>query len=188
MKNSLLLPPEVDSLLQKLIDLCQTPDALGIIGAKSSGIIIGGTQEGGITESDTAGTIEAKPSGVIIDGTQVGKVEAAPKLEGGVLEERHAYYRRCQHVRKNGRQCKAPALKGEQICYSHAGQIDAARRLERERREFLARPGLGLGDPNSIQRTLRELSSALLSGRISQETWGRLLMECQTAIQLQKHK
>src|SRR6478672_4881603 len=55
-----------------------------------------------------------------------------------IPEARYAYYRRCQVFRKGGAQCKAPAEKGSQICYAHAGQLAMAVRRERERRAVLA--------------------------------------------------
>jgi hypothetical protein len=101
-------------------------------------------------------------------------------------EARYAYYRRCQQFRSNGEQCKAPALKGEPICYRHAEQADMERRRARQRREILSRPGAGLGSFRAIQRTLDALAGALLAESIDQRTWGRLIVDIQIAIRLQK--
>src|SRR5262249_22224569 len=47
-------------------------------------------------------------------------------------EPRFAYHRRCQQFRKHGEQCKAPALKGGEHCYKHAGMIERAAREARQ--------------------------------------------------------
>jgi hypothetical protein len=60
----------------------------------------------------------------------VGRGEGPPpakikrKTPGQAPEARYAYYRRCQQYRRNGEQCKAPAMKGEHICHRHAEQAD----------------------------------------------------------------
>lgn len=95
-------------------------------------------------------------------------------------EARYAYYRRCQQFRRNGRQCKAPALKGEDLCYMH----DVQARTERRREEF--RRSLGLPEPwgpgPAMQRAIREVARALLDGRIDESTAGRLLFEMRKAV------
>jgi hypothetical protein len=50
-----------------------------------------------------------------------------------VLEDRYAYYRRCQTVKKNGVQCSAPAVKGERICCKHRLQEEMRESWERQR-------------------------------------------------------
>lgn len=96
------------------------------------------------------------------------------------LQERYAYYRRCQVFRRNGEQCKAPAEKGAHICHAHAGQAETERRRAEQRRELLSRPGLGFGDFKSIQRTIAAMAQALIDGRIDCKTAGRLAVELQT--------
>ena len=56
---------------------------------------------------------------------ELPKSPELPKLQES--EERYAYYRRCQVFRKNGQQCKAPAVKGEELCHKHQDQLDAGR-------------------------------------------------------------
>lgn len=99
-------------------------------------------------------------------------------------EARYAYYRRCQLFRRNSEQCKAPAMKGEAICYRHAEQAEAERRRARQRREFLARPGVGFGSFKVIQRTISELARAILADAIDRKVAARLMMDIQTAIRL----
>src|SRR5215472_1727151 len=58
-----------------------------------------------------------------------GSIEIHEHLRGiapstRVPEPRFAYYRRCQRFRKNGEQCKAPALKGGEVCYQHAAMVE----------------------------------------------------------------
>jgi hypothetical protein len=101
-------------------------------------------------------------------------------------EPRYAYYRRCQQFRRNGEQCKAPAMKGEHTCHRHAEQADMERRRAEQRREILSRPGAGLGSFRAIQRTIGELAGAILAGSIDHKTAGRLIVDIQTAIRLQK--
>src|SRR5260370_37147237 len=96
-------------------------------------------------------------------------------------EERYAYYRRCQQFLRNGRQCKAPAMKETDICRQHAEQ-----REMRQRREW-QRAALGLPDFHRDFRTLPGaitlVAQALIDGRIDHQTAGRLLLEIQTASQ-----
>jgi len=113
-------------------------------------------------------------------------------------EARYAYYRRCQHFRKNGQQCKAPAVKpmccGERefrqggLCWAHAGQLSVERKRETQRRELLTRPGLGYGDPKTIQRTLSAACQALIDNQIDEKCAGRLAWEMQTALMMFRGK
>jgi len=105
-------------------------------------------------------------------------------MPSGVPEARYAYYRRCRQFHRNGEQCKAPAMKGESICYKHAEQAATESRRVRQRRELLSRPGAGFGDFKAIQRTISEVVEALLAGRIDAKTAGRLIIELQTASKL----
>jgi hypothetical protein len=115
-----------------------------------------------------------------------------------VPEARYAYYRRCQVFRKGGEQCKAPAEKGSEICYAHAGQQAMALRRERERQAVLAeavaemrrrgRPEFEAQDLftdfTGIQVTLEMTARALIDGRINCKTAGRLLVQLQTMSKL----
>ena len=117
---------------------------------------------------------------------------------GRTPEARYAYYRRCQLLRRNGEQCKAPAEKGAQICHAHAAQQAMAFRRDLERRVVLAeavaqmrrqgRPECELADLftdfKGIQVTLAVVSRALIAGRIDCKTAGRLLVHLQTMSKL----
>lgn len=113
-------------------------------------------------------------------------------------EARYAYYRRCQIFRRGGKQCKAPAEKGSQICHAHAGQLAMAVRRERERQAVLAeavaemrrqgRPECEMAnlftDFKGIQVTLAVMAQALIDGRIDCKTAGRLVVHLQTMSKL----
>jgi hypothetical protein len=92
-------------------------------------------------------------------------------------EPRYAYYRRCQRFRKNGLQCKAPALKGKKLCYKHDEQEALAQRREQAVLE------LGLhgrsNNPRNKQEDLWKVAQALVEGRIDATTTARLLSELQ---------
>jgi hypothetical protein len=120
-------------------------------------------------------------------GPVIGKARCSPGSQiHRPLEARYSYYRRCQQLRRNGEQCKAPAMKGEAICHRHAEQLDTERRRAEQRREILSRPGAGLGSFRAIQRTIVELAGAILAGSIDHKAAGRLIVDIQTAIRLQK--
>ena len=121
-----------------------------------------------------------------------------PKESCRTPEARYAYYRRCQVFRRNGEQCKAPAEKGAQICYAHAGQLAMAVRRERERRAVLeeavaemrrrGRPECEMAnllmDFKGIQVTLAAMARALINGRIDCKTAGQMVVHLQTLSKL----
>ncbi len=102
-----------------------------------------------------------------------------------IPEMRYAYYRRCQQFRRNGHQCKAPALKDGYICYQHAEQAATARRRQESLRA-LRLPGQ-FNDFNSIQRAISIVAQALIDDRIDSKAAGRVAIELQNAsIRLRK--
>lgn len=113
-------------------------------------------------------------------------------------EEKYAYYRRCQHFRKNGQQCKAPAVKpmccGERefrqgsFCWAHAGQLSVERKRQAQRRALLTRPGLGYGDPKAIQRTIGAACQALIDNQIDEKCAGRLAWEMHMVLRMFRKK
>ena len=147
-------------------------DLLGMDQLKSFAMLVGYTQGATPTRNREIGS-----SGDRV----IGKA-----LPTRLPEACYAYYRRCQQFRRNGEQCKAPAMKGEAICHGHAEQADAERRRQQQRRKLLARPGAGLGSFRAIQRTISELARAILADTIDRKAAGRLMMEIQTAIRVQK--
>jgi hypothetical protein len=124
------------------------------------------------------------------------------------MELRYAYYRRCQVLRRNGEQCKAPAEQGAHICYAHARQNAMQQRRAREREAVLeeaaqrirmhpmlswkcgkrSRITDGVGDVSAdlhaIQVTLAAVTQAIIDGRIDNKTAGRLCWELQIASKL----
>jgi hypothetical protein len=125
-------------------------------------------------------------------------IPSAVAEPGRILQARYGYYRRCQVLRHNGEQCKAPAEKGSHICYAHAGQQAMAFRRDLERRVVLAeavaemrRQGQTecelenlLMDFKGIQVTLAVMARAVINGRVDCKTAGRLLVHLQTMSKL----
>ncbi len=110
------------------------------------------------------------------------------------LEERYAYYRRCQVVRRNGVQCKAPAEKGEWVCYRHAAQMEATNRELAARKRVLddavkmARTaGEKIDHPEQLWTSMSGLrwlvfsaAQALADDRIDCAVAGHLMAEAQS--------
>jgi hypothetical protein len=95
------------------------------------------------------------------DGREISTKRNA---DGAMPEPRYAYYRRRQKFRCNGAQCKAPALKGEILCYKHAMQAVTAERRER------AVKSLGIsgriGSARDLQMAISKTAQALANGRL----------------------
>ena len=96
-------------------------------------------------------------------------------LHGQIVEARYGYYRRCQRFRKNGQQCKAPAMKDADVCYKHQGQAD----LERRRRAQYTLPPLV--DLATVQRAIGEVAQALWQDRIDEDYAAELLQKLEKA-------
>lgn len=96
-------------------------------------------------------------------------------LQGQIVEERYGYYRRCQRFRKNGQQCKAPAMKDTDRCYKHQEQAD----IERRRRAQYTLPPLV--DLKTVQRAIGDVAQALIQDRIDEDYAGELLQELEMA-------
>jgi len=90
-------------------------------------------------------------------------------------EERYGYYRRCQQFGRDGQQCKAPAMKGEALCYQHEQQAEKERR---RRQQFMLPP---LTDRKSVLAAIREVGQALIDDRIDEDYAGELLDQLQAA-------
>jgi hypothetical protein len=151
---------------------------LAVLAAKSFGILAGQHARVGHTQKMN----EIQPRQAVPEA-QAGSPDRA--VFAG-LGERYAYYRRCQHVRTNGEQCKAPAMKGEAICNRHAEQLESQRRRAEQRREFYARPGVGLGNPRAIQKTLNELAREIAAGRMDRKVISRVIADLQIIMRLEK--
>src|SRR5437899_6059531 len=106
----------------------------GIDATKSFGILDGSGEGVG------AELVIGKVGNLVIEKRKTPEFQEVRPERAKAPEARYAYYRRCQKFRRNGGQCKAPAMKGEQICYKHAEQQATEDRRVRERRELLSRP------------------------------------------------
>jgi hypothetical protein len=96
-------------------------------------------------------------------------------LLGQIVEERYGYYRRCQRFRKNGEQCKAPAMKDADVCYKHQGQADIERR---RRAQYTLPPLVTLA---TVQRAIGDVAQALVQDRIDEDYAGELLQKLEEA-------
>jgi hypothetical protein len=96
-------------------------------------------------------------------------------LQGQIVEERYGYYRRCQRFRRNGQQCKAPAMKDTDRCYKHQEQAD----IERRRCAQYTLPPLV--DLKTVQREIGNVAQGLIQGRIDEDYAGELLQELERA-------
>jgi hypothetical protein len=93
-------------------------------------------------------------------------------------EERYGYYRRCQRFRKNGEQCKAPAMKGEPLCHQHAQEAEIELRRRAMRQSFVLPP---LRDMKTIQSQLGEVTKAIIEDRIDEDYAVELLAQLEKA-------
>jgi hypothetical protein len=96
-------------------------------------------------------------------------------LQGQIVEARYGYYRRCQRFRKNGQQCKAPAMKDADVCYKHQGQADIERR---RRAQYTLPPLVNLA---TVQRAIGDVAQALAQDRIDEDYAGELLQKLEEA-------
>ncbi len=95
-----------------------------------------------------------------------------------IAEERYEYYRRCQLFRRNGEQCKAPAMKGEALCYKHAQEADLERRRQEMRQRFVLPP---LRDLRTVQKSIGDVARAIIENRIDEDYAGELLGQLERA-------
>src|SRR6266567_7430577 len=100
------------------------------------------------------------------------------QVEPRIPEEWYSYYRRCQRFRKNGQQCKAPAMKGQDVCYQHEGQ-EAPESRRRAALESLQLPPLR--DSTSILRAIQKVAQAVIEDRVDLKTIGGMLNRLQSA-------
>jgi hypothetical protein len=105
----------------------------------------------------------------------VGNQDRMGTLQGQIIEARYGYYRRCQRFRKNGQQCKAPAMKDADRCYKHQEQAD----IERRRRAQYTLPPLV--DLKAVQRAIGDVAQALIQDRIDEDYAGELLQKLESA-------
>jgi len=110
-----------------------------------------------------------------MENTRSNDRDRTGPLHGQIVEERYGYYRRYQRFRRNGQQCKAPAMKESDRCYKHQEQAD----IERRRREQYTLPPLV--DLKTIQREIGNVMQALLEDRIDEDYAGELLQKLENA-------
>jgi len=87
----------------------------------------------------------------------------------------------CQHWMDNTTRCASPAMRLTQYCYSHHRERARQRRKIAERtrqRWFKSAP---LKDAASVQRTLMQVMTRLVSGDIDHKQAGQILYKLQTA-------
>jgi hypothetical protein len=79
---------------------------------------------------------------------------------------------RCEHEFLNGEQCRAPRVRGKQLCRMHEGMEEAkAVKLD-----------LGsMEDPDSIQVGIRKLQAAIIDGKLDSKQIGHLAYTIQLA-------
>ncbi len=96
-----------------------------------------------------------------------------------VAEARYAYYWRCLRFRRNGVQCKAPAVKGQALCYKHAAQAEAAARRE------AAMKSLGIpsriASARGLQAAISRIAQALVDGRLDVKAGAMMLGKIRAA-------
>lgn len=96
-------------------------------------------------------------------------------LQGQIVEAWYGYYRRCQRFRRNGQQCKAPAMKDADVCYKHQQRADMERRW---RAQYTLPP---LMDLATVQRAIGDVAQALAQDRIDEDYAGELLHKLEEA-------
>jgi hypothetical protein len=92
--------------------------------------------------------------------------------------ERYGYYRRCQRIRENGEQCKAPAMKDEAVCYKHGQRAEMERRKAAMRAKFVLPP---LRDLRTVQKSIGDVANAMIENRIDEDYAGELLQQLERA-------
>jgi len=110
-----------------------------------------------------------------MEDIRAGGRDRSDRLQGQIVEERYDYYRRCQRFRRNGQQCKAPAMKNTDRCYKHQEQAD----IERRRRAPFTLPPLV--DLKTVQREIGNVAQALIEDRIDEDYAGELLQKLERA-------
>jgi len=110
-----------------------------------------------------------------MEDARAGGRDRSEVVQGQIVEERYGYYRRCQRFRRNGQQCKAPAMKDADRCYKHQEQAD----IERRRRAQFTLPPLV--DLKAVQRAIGDVAQALIQDRIDEDYAGELLQKLESA-------
>ena len=112
-----------------------------------------------------------KSFGILVNGSE-------HEMSDVKTEERYGYYRRCQTFRRNGEQCKSPAMKGDSLCYKHAQEADLEQRRKTMRQSFALPP---LRDLKTVQASICEVAKAIIEDRIDEDYAGELLQQLERA-------
>jgi hypothetical protein len=116
--------------------------------------------------------------GTAMEDAQGGNGGRTGTLHGQIVEERYSYYRRCQRLGRNGQQCKAPAMKGQEVCYKHEVQAETQKRRV-AMREGLALPPLV--DLKSVQAAIWKVAKAIANDDIDEKVASEMLHKLQNA-------
>jgi len=110
-----------------------------------------------------------------MEDTSAGGRSQSGALQGQIVEEWYGYYRRCQRFRKNGQQCKAPAMKDADVCYKHQQRADRERRW---RAQYTLPP---LVDLATVRRAISDVAQGLWQGSIDEDYAAELLQKLERA-------
>src|SRR6476646_2197603 len=110
-----------------------------------------------------------------MEDTRAGGRGQNGALQGQIVEERYGYYRRCQRFRRNGQQCKAPAMKDADVCYKHQQRADRERRW---RAQYTLPP---LVDVATVRRAISDVAQGLWQGSIDEDYAAELLQKLERA-------
>src|SRR5690242_1491343 len=110
-----------------------------------------------------------------MEDTSAGGRGQGETLQGQIVEARYGYYRRCQRFRKNGQQCKAPAMKDADVCYQHQQRADLERRWQAQ---YTLPP---LVDMATVRRAINDVMQALWQDRSDEDYASDLLQELERA-------
>jgi hypothetical protein len=113
---------------------------------------------------------------------QVGDQDQVGTLQGQIVEARYGYYRRCQRFRRNGQQCKAPAMKDADVCYKHQQRADLERRW---RAQYTLPP---LVDLATWRQAISDVTQGLWQGHIDEDYAAELLQKLERASMVLKGK
>jgi hypothetical protein len=92
-----------------------------------------------------------------------------------------ANIKRCQHIKTNGTQCGAPALKGAKFCYYHQESRPERVKVKGADGKAMAVLVPVFEDANSIQTMVRRVAILLLEDKIDGKKAGQLLYALQIA-------
>ncbi len=90
--------------------------------------------------------------------------------------------KKCVHVKMNGRQCQAPALRGGRYCVFHSKARQQTRKIMKKYVGAMEYEIPVLEDAHSVQMALMSVMQMLAKGSIEHKTAGLMLYALQTAV------